>query len=641
MKNFFFSLLFFWGAICLPSIVQAAPDLPAIFSNHMVIQREKPIKVWGTAQPGEKVTVNLAGQRATVRANKQGNWLLTLKAMPAGGPYTLTVKSSSGTKTIEDILIGEVWVCSGQSNMEWQLNGANDAAQEIDLANYNDIRSFNVVKEIAHLPKSDLKGEWEVCTPQAARNFSAVGYFFARNLYQQLNIPIGFINTSWGGTVIETWMSAQAFEGFPAYQERVKKLQSADFDERIKQNEEKKIKFQQAIENDPGTKEGWYATSWNKTGWKPYPVPQIWEGKELGALDGVVWFTYRFNLPQECVGRVGELSLGMIDDNDATWLNGKQVGATIGYNMDRNYAVPANLLTQENELCVRITDTASGGGIYGKPDKVYLRVNGTVYPLAGEWHYKVSVSNEEYKVEDFGPNSNPTLLFNAMINPLVNYAVKGAIWYQGESNADRAEEYRRLFPAMINDWRKHWNDDLSFYWVQLANFMEPDAVPTHSDWAALRDAQSATLSLPKTGQAVIIDIGEAHDIHPRNKQDVGKRLSLIALHKDYGFDLVYSGPVFRAVERSGNSLVVSFDSVGRGLTVHNKYGYLSGFAVAGADGKYYWAQAVLNGTDKVILKCDKVDAPLSVRYAWGNNPDDANLYNSEGLPASPFEASCK
>lgn len=619
------------------SQMMAQLSVPSFFSDHMVLQREKPINIWGTANVGERISVTLGNAQKSTRTDKNGKWSVSFPPMQAGGPYTLNVRSPKQTLSFADILIGEVWICSGQSNMEFRLRSANHATEEIAAANYPQIRSFNVIQEMGHTPKTDLKGKWEVCSPASASDFSAVGYFFARELYQKLNIPIGFINSSWGGTDIETWISMEVMDHFPKYEKPLSRMRSSEFEEYIKHSDKVKKEFEQAIINEPGEKEKWYSGNTSTENWKEHIVPSLWSNEELSGIDGVVWFTYQFSIPANCLGQDAELSLGTIDDDDITWVNGHEVGRTVGYDLKRLYKIPAKVLKEQNTITIKISDYRGGGGLYGPKDEVYLKVNNRIFPLCDNWKYKVAVSSAQYDYVEYGPNAFPSLLFNAMIHPLVGLGMKGVIWYQGENNAARANEYIDLFPALIKDWRSRWNSEFPLYWVQLANFMSPAKQPSESHWANLRDAQSKTLALPHTGQAVIIDIGEENDIHPRNKQDVGKRLALHALHNDYGYNsIVCTGPVFQSVKRIGNTLEITFDTCEEKLVAHNKYGYLSGFAIAGTDGKYQWAQAKIEN-NKVIVWNTEIQQPVSVRYAWGDNPDDANLYNSANLPASPFE----
>ncbi len=629
--------LIFTILLCFAIATQAELRLPAFFGDHMVLQRDMPVKIWGEATPGKKVTVQLAGKKASAKADKSGKWVVTLPEFKAGGPYEMTVKSGKEVVSMSDILFGEVWLCSGQSNMEWRLRDVRNADQELANANYPMMRSFNVEKAMANKPQDDFIGKWEVCTPITAQDFTAVGYFFALNIHKELNVPVGFINSSWGGTDIEPWMSTDAIKQFPRYNDKIAQLLSDDFEAHRQQSIKEYAAFEEAMRNDKGEQEKWFNPSFDRLNWATHMVPQEWSNKELAPLDGVVWFSYKFQLTPDLLGKDAILRLACIDDSDKTWINGEFIGETHGYNVERTYIVPSEALKAENEIVVKITDTGNGGGIYGNASDAYLMIGNRKVSLQGEWSYKVSISNADYNIVQYGPNTYPSLLYNAMISPLVGLGMQGVIWYQGCNNTNRAYEYYDLFPALINDWRLLWGREFPFYWVNLANFLQPVEEPVESDWARLRDAQTATLKLPKTGQAVIIDIGEANDIHPRNKQDVGARLARHALHNEYGFDIEYKSPMVKSVERIGDALVVTFDNVAKGLEIHDRYGYLCSFALAGADGKYYYAKARIEGTDQVVVTCDKVKNPISVRYAWADNPDDANLYNSEGLPATPFE----
>lgn len=620
-----------FGLLYISGSLHAAVILPKIFSDNMVLQRNQPIQVWGWAKASESVTVTLNGATARTKADKNGNWRLSLKAMSHGGPYELVVKGKN-TITLRNILIGDIWVGSGQSNMEWTIKDTNHAKEEIANANHPQIRLFTVPKAMSFDVEKDLAGgQWQECNPSTLGDFSAVAYFFGRKLNADLNIPIGLVNSSWGGTNIQTWMSWDVMAGKDEY----KKLDIATLREAAKEMPEKQRKFSEAIANEKGKLEKWYDAS-TAEGWKKITLPKLWEQTEIGNADGVVWFRKEFTVGAEDIGKSATLHLGPIDDADETYVNGKQVGGINGWNIDRHYAVAGNILQPgKNILVVRVYDGAGGGGIYGAPDKVYLEVNNKHIDLTGEWQYKISVLNTQYGLQATGPNAYPSLLYNAMIAPIIPMPIKGVIWYQGEANTWEAARYQKLFPELINNWRSKWNQRFPFLWVQLANFMAADSVPVSSEWAALREAQSMTLAVPSTGQAVIIDIGEANDIHPRNKQDVGLRLALSALHVAYNQNVVYSGPVYKSMQKVDNKLVLTFDNIGSGFEVKDKYGYLKAFAIAGEDQKFVWAKAYIeNG--KVIVYHPDIKNPVAVRYAWGNNPDDANLYNKEGLPASPF-----
>ncbi|MDR0824843.1 MAG: sialate O-acetylesterase [Prevotella sp.] len=621
------------------SNLNAEVKLPHIFSDNMVFQRDAPIKIWGWADKGETIEVRFINQTKKVKADKSGSWTLTLNPVAYGGPYTMEIKGKANNISFNNILVGEVWLCSGQSNMEMPVNGwgrVYNYEQEIKDANHPMIRSFNVVKAIGTQPENDLDGTWQVCSPQTVSAFSATAYFFARKLNQELNIPIGIINSSWGGTEIEPWTSADVFDKLPEqFKEKYKGFDFTDFKNNEANYAANKKAYYAALQNDPGINDKWYGPSFNTSSWEKMQIPQFWE-KALGDVNGIVWFKYNVSLSNEDAKKAATIQLGPIDDDDIVWINGVKIGETKGHMANRLYNIPENILKSgENTIVVKITDSAGDGGFYGKAKDMYLRTAGNRYSLAGEWLYKASVSSKDFHYIDISPNMYHSILYNAMINPITQFTIKGAIWYQGESNAPQAYNYRTLFPTMINNWRAKWGYDFPFYWVQLAGFMAKDDVPQNSAWPNLREAQTMTLSLPNTGEAVITDIGDANDIHPRNKQDVGLRLALIALHKDYGKnDIVYSGPTFKSMNITGNKAVIEYNNVDKGLSVNNKYGYIEGFAIAGADKKFEWAKAYLDG-DKVVVYSEKVANPVAVRYSWSNNPD-VNLFNKEGLPAAPF-----
>ncbi len=483
MRKAFFII---WLILIAP-IAMGAIRLPEVLSDNMVLQGNKEIRIWGWADSGERIKVSFNGQIRKVKTAKNGEWTVTLDPEKYGGPYILRIEGKDHAIELNNILIGDVWFCSGQSNMVWSVSGSKDAEEEIASAKYTEIRSFNVGRKVAFEPATEIHGQWQVCSPETVGSFSAVAYFFARKLFQETNIPIGIINASWGGTEIEPWISGKSFAALP-------------------------------------------------------------------------------------------------------------------YELKDHYNyIPEN-----------------------SPDSMKIKLaTGAV---------------EAGKVQ---PNLYPSILYNGMVSPVVNMPIKGVIWYQGENNAhaERSGDYYSLFPCLIRDWRAQWGYEFPFYWVQLANYKPESTLPVESHWAELRDAQHHTLSVPNTGEAVTIDIGEANDIHPRNKQDVGLRLALIALNKTYGQEVVYSGPVYKSMIITGNKITLDFDHTGSGLMVKNKYSYLQGFAIAGADKRFVWAKAYINKNNQVVVYNDEIASPVFVRYAWSDNPGDANLYNREGLPASPFQAS--
>jgi sialate O-acetylesterase len=629
--------------LMLSLILKAEVRLPHIIGSNMVLQRNQEINIWGWANKMEKVTVHFNDTAVSKRAGRDGKWLITFPAMEAGGPYTMKVRGRNIIE-LENILIGDVWVCSGQSNMEYRVEAFPWAGEESARAEYPEIRLFTVPKNTQLQPVDEISGgEWQACNPETVLPFSAVGYFFGRHIHKETGVPIGLLNTNWGGTNIETWTSGESIGQLPEFAERVAGLADFSQEEEIQR---KKAEMKETIDKyaaeEPGIQNGhavWAEGELDMEGWGTMELPQLWESEDLPGLDGIVWFRLEIELPAAIARRGISLELGPIDDSDWTWVNGHKVGETKQkYNLDRLYEVPAEYLNAgKNVIAVRVEDTGGGGGFHGSSEQMKIVSDDFMIPLSGEWRFRVSPVELDLNMGAvLGPNSNPTLLFNGMIHPLLNFRVKGAIWYQGESNASRAWQYRELLPLMIEDWRKHWEyPEMPFLFVQLANFMEAQERPGESSWAELREAQSMALALPNTGMAVAIDIGEAEDIHPVNKQDVGKRLALAALHVAYGQDLVYSGPVFRDMVIAGDQAILSFDHVGSGLMAKSRYGYLKGFSIAGEARTFHWARARIQG-DKVIVYCDKVAQPVAVRYGWADNPEDVNLYNVEGLPASPF-----
>lgn len=631
-------MLFAAFALFIVSTANANVTLPYILSDNMVLQRDIPINIWGWANPGEKVAVSINGQKFSARADQNGAWKVKLKPMAAGGPFELVVKGNN-TIVLKNVMFGDVWVCGGQSNMEWPLSRSRNWETDKSTTNRPNIRLFYVPKKMSLKPLDNtLEAKWELCNENTASGFSAIGYYFGKNLSEKLNIPIGLINSNWGGTDIETWISLDKLYEDDDFKAKIDKMRNSNLEQLQKEADENLKKWNDAVTlNDPGMINKWYADA-DITGWNTMKLPQVWEGAGLPDLDGVVWFKKSFQVSAADAGKEITIAIGPVDDSDDTYLNGKPIGKTAGrYDLPRVYKVPAGVTVEgTNTIAVKVTDNGGGGGLWGTDKQMYTELNGVKTSIAGDWSYKVAVDLPAPQATS-GPNSYPSFLYNAMIHPIINYPIKGVIWYQGENNAGNYMKYRNLFPSMINDWRAKWNiGDFSFLFVQLANYMEVSATPQESSWAGLREAQTMTLSVPKTGMAVIIDIGAAADIHPRNKDDVGYRLCLSALKVAYDQNIVYSGPLYKSMKVEGNRIVLEFDQIGSGLMAKDKYGYLKAFAIAGADRKFVWAKAQITADNKIIVYSDAVQNPVAVRYAWANNPDDANLYNMEGLPASPF-----
>jgi sialate O-acetylesterase len=615
--------------------------LPKLFADGMVLQRETPVPVWGWATPGATVTVTLGGETARSAANADGGWAVTLPAMRAGGPHEMTVESNGTRVQIRDILAGDVWVASGQSNMEWPVDLANNAAAEVAAANDPHIRHFEVANSWSEAPADDLDGgSWAAADPQNVGEFSAVGYFFARELRKSIDVPIGLVNASWGGSNIETWLSREALG-----------LSDSAWAEIVTLERERTAAIRDSLvvrlgtlpTVDGGLVEGravWADPELDDASWADIGVPSLWESAGYPGMDGVAWYRLAFTLTPDDAKQPARLSLGSIDDDDITWLNGTEVGRTNGYATLREYAIPASLLRAgRNVLAVRVSDGAGGGGIYGNPARLSLELGGVRRALAGTWKFKVG----EVSLGDDGQRVNkiPTALYNRMVHPLQRYPIKGVLWYQGESNAnsvEQAAEYRALFAKLITSWRREWVgvDDFPFLWVQLPNVNAPDsAPPARTAWATQRESMTAALTLPNTGQAVTIDVGDAHELHPRNKQDVGARLALVARRVAYGQPVVASGPTYRRHTVRDGRVWIEFDNISGGLTSRAPDGTVGGFAIAGSDRKLVWAHARIEG-DRVVVWSDRVPIPVAVRYAWADNPSTANLYNREGLPAAPF-----
>jgi sialate O-acetylesterase len=634
----------FLAFLLLVQTAHADVRLPQIFGSHQVLQRRKPVPVWGWAEAGEKVTVTLSTQTKTAKADGQGRWRVTLDPMEAGGPYTLTARGKKNAVTLDDVLVGEVWICSGQSNMEWKLANVTNAPAEIRAANHPQIRQFLVKKTISLTPKDDAEGTWTVCTPETAPNFTAVGYFFARELNGELNVPIGLVHTSWGGTHSETWTSREAMQSDPELRTALAKLPT-DLESVRRSGQERIAQLLQEQQNGQlptlAEERAWANPAVDDRTWRQMKVPGDWEWRGLPGVDGVVWFRREVTIPSTADLRGAVLRLGIVEDFDSTYVNGQLIGSTRDRRPARSYDLPEGVLRPgRNVIAIRVEDRSGVGGIQGEGDQLKLTGDQLDVPLTGEWSYRVARTfPSSYEP---GPNTYGTLLFNAMLNPLIPYAMQGVIWYQGESNAGRAHQYRRTFPLLIQDWRQHWAkatgkpEDFPFLFVQLASYNASGGDSQRgSAWAELREAQTMTLALPNTGMAVTSDIGESSDIHPRNKQDVGKRLAAEALRIAYGQNRVSAGPIFEKMEMQDNHVILSFKNVGSGLLSKDKYGYLRGFEVAGSNQKFHFAKAEIRG-NQVVVRCDSVPNPVAVRYGWADDNGEVNLYNREGFPACPF-----
>ncbi|CAN5311857.1 sialate O-acetylesterase [soil metagenome] len=639
MKVFKKSIFHIFYSICLLSSFNGLADvqLPKIFQNNMVIQRNSPLKIWGRATPGEKINITFNGENILINTDKKGKWIGQFTAMPEGGPYEIIIKGQN-LITLKEILIGDVWICSGQSNMQWSISQTPYQEKDSAFINQSKVRFFTVAIESDYIPKEEISnGSWKTLGEKDIDEFSAVGYHFGKYLYQNVNVPIGLINVSLGATSIETWMSNDALINFPQFKEVVGPImkEGKSFDQLKADFEKMKPEwFKNYYFKGPGVEQEWFKPETDVTDWKPMEISgNNWENTDLSDFDGAVWFRTSFDLPDNFDQDNFFINLLQIDDYDLGWVNGIKVGEHYGRHNHRGYNVPKDILKPKgNILVIRVFDTGGIGGFttssfWGNPI------------LKGSWVYKkgLSIIPDKFikpNVPNATPFSSPGILFNANIAPLTFMGIKGVIWYQGEANAERAYEYRELFPALIKDWRRNWQqEDLPFLFVQLANYGQNQ--DNGSSWAELREAQSMALKLPFTGMATAIDIGEPDDIHPKNKEEVGRRLGLAALKIAYDEEVVFSGPTFKEMFIEDEKVFLSFNHIGGALITKDKHGYVRGFKIAGEDKVFHWAKAYIEG-DKVVVYHDQTAKPVAVRYAWDNNPGPLDLYNLEGLPAVPF-----
>jgi sialate O-acetylesterase len=617
------------------------PFLSPVFSDHMVLQRDTTDVVWGWTTPGAHVTVTVGGAQGSAVAGRDGKWTARFRAPETGGPYTMVVEGPQ-RRELEDVLVGDVWLCSGQSNMEMGLGAITSGLAELQtLTEDPELRVCQVPHNPALTPVAFTDAQWRRATqaglsygaPGAWSGFSAVAYYFGKALRKEVGVPIGLVQSTWGGTVAEAWTSEPA----------LRKL--GDFDRDLAsvaaRRSQKHVAYTDVLRAWLTAHDSMEPTA-HRGAFQPFRVermPQPFETIGLHDFDGIVWFWREFELDEVPTGSV-TLHLGPVDDIDTTYINGQFVGQSWVWDQPRNYSIPAGCLHKgTNLVAVRVVDTQQGGGFSASTDPFGFSWTGGSLSLKGDWKYSVGKPMQELAglpPDLEGTPNIPTVLSNGMIEPLVPLALKGTIWYQGESNNGRGEQYRRLMPALIGDWRARFRSPLDFYIVQLAAFDDKGA-RTPDAWPEVREAQALTANtVPGTGLAVAIDIGDRNDIHPQNKSEVGRRLALAALHGTYGRTNAYSGPVATQVERRGEQMVVRFDHTYLGLASE---GPVKGFEVAGKDKKFVAAEARIEGSS-VVVHAPGVREPAYVRYAWHMAPE-ASLKNGAGLPAVPFRTDGK
>ena len=640
-SKFAFSIFALASCVATP-LSSARVVLPNYMTDNMIVQQNSSFTFKGSAKPASTVRVipGWSDKAFEAKAAKDGSFSIQVPTPPAGGPWAVTVDDGDGAHTLENVLSGEVWLCSGQSNMEMPLEGwgkVMDYVHEIATSQHPDIRLLQVRKKTSLSPCSDVEvnnGGWQICSPASTPEFSAIAYFYARELKEKLGVPVGVIDTTWGGTPAEAWTSQSALHGVPGFEESLKEIVASDYDydilDRIYQDKIAHWYDSAVSKIDPFDP----AKMQSGDGWKTMAAPGYWETSVMPGFDGMVWLQKEIDIPADLAGQPLTLRFAAIDDDDVTYFNGSRIGDGSGYNVPRIYSVPANLVKEgSNVITVRVSDYGGEGGI--APGEAVAVVDGKTFSLEGDWNYCVEKDFSSLPPRPAHPSSSnfPSVLYNAMLYPLKDMPVKGVIWYQGCANVGRAEQYAPLFKTLINDWRALWGKDMPFYFVQLAGFQTPYPVQPDSEWAALRQAQAAALDLPDTGMAVAIDLGNPADIHPKNKQEVAHRLALIAFGRDYGADVTYRAPRLMHSHFDTDAVTLEFD----GELIPTS-GAITGFIIAGDDGRFTTATPVKIDDTTLRVYAPGVKSPKCVKYDWADYPC-GNLYGPTGLPVAPFQTS--
>lgn len=628
-----------------------------LLGDGMVVQQGRELTVTGSARPGAEVSAELAGESVRTRAEADGHWTVRLNPPPVGGPYELTLRSGEALQQFTDILVGEVWLCSGQSNMEWEVRQSNAAGEPLDEEVAAHVRLFEFPRRTATQPKDAVGGEWRKVNPETLAGFSAVGWHFGREISTTQGVPVGLIQAAWGGTRIEAWMPKESLRPFPELASFLKG--NPDLLRGVGETElEELVAHARAVRflDDPGNRGilfGYHLSGYDDAGWPTMRVPGMLEDRGV-FLDGAIWFRREVRLPEAWQGRTLVLELGRIDDFDTTYVNNVQVGHTSkgnpedAHRVKRTYEVDGELWhfgDTGNTVAVRVFDHYGKGGFAGPGLAMRLYPSGSeeeAISLAGQWKWKTEMSTPDYRhdgasLRNYLPSNpnRPAVLYNGMIHPLRNFPIRGVIWYQGESNSGEPELYSRLFPELIRSWRSLWEEPgMPFLYAQLANYKKRQSEPAEGGWALIREAQQAALDLPLTAEAVIIDAGEADDIHPRDKKTVGQRLALQARALVYGEDIPHSSPYLRSFAILGDAVYLRLEPT-YGELATSDGGEPAGFAIRGQSGKWYWGEARIDGSDTIVVRHPSVNNPAAVRYGWANNPV-GNVVNGAGLPLSPF-----
>lgn len=615
-------------------------NLPYIISNGMVLQRNSQIKIWGEASPLTKLALTFCDKQYITVTGEDGKWEILLDTLEAGGPYVMVIECNNNKRVLQDIVIGEVWVLGGQSNMEMPFKRSLDIIEdEVPLADYPFIRKFAVPEAYNfQRPGDELSsGSWIPVTPRSVLDFSAAGYFFAKTFYEKYRIPIGLIHTAVGGTPAEAWMSEKTVMGFERFHNKLLRCKDDNYVTKVRESDEKYIlDWHKRLDGKDKGLLGpvpWYSTCYIDSGWKETDLPKSFLGTELEELRGSVWFRKEFFITEESETTQAKLVLGTIINGDDTYVNGVKIGCNDSLYARRRYELPQGLIKKgKNVLAVRVIITRHMGA-FVTDMPYFLKLDNKQVPLCGIWKYSVGAVMEPL-APTIAFQFMPAGVYNSMIYPLRKYIIRGVLWYQGESNTDYTKDYKDLFEALVKDWRSTWKcGEFPFLFVQLANYCPWRMEPAISKWAEIREAQRKSLEIPGTGMAVTYDAGEYNDIHPRDKKTVGNRLALLAFKLVYNENIVFSGPLFHHKKIDNDKIKLYFTHAENGLKARS--GPLNGFAICGEDGKYRKAEAWIEG-NTVIVSGKGIIKPVHVRYAWSDNPEEANLYNREGLPASPF-----